>query len=184
MTDQSDESIMTGTRHMSGSAAIRLRNRTIAAFESSSPSSMLTSTIWAPFSTCWRATSSAVSKSPSRMSLANRAEPVTLVRSPTLTNSEVGSMARGSRPLRRHTGARRAGARAGRPATASAIASICAGVVPQQPPTRLTKPDSANSPSTALISSGVWSYPPKALGRPALGWQPTKVSLQRAISSM
>ena len=56
---------------------------------------MLTSTIWAPFSTCWRATSSAVSKSPSRMSLANRAEPVTLVRSPTLTNSEVGSIGEG-----------------------------------------------------------------------------------------
>ena len=47
-----DELIITGTRAMSGSAAIRLRNVTIAFSESSRPSSMLTSRIWAPFSTC------------------------------------------------------------------------------------------------------------------------------------
>ena len=54
-----DESTITGTRAMSGSLAIRLRNVTIAASESSSPSSMLTSMICAPFSTCSRATASA-----------------------------------------------------------------------------------------------------------------------------
>ena len=47
---------MTGTREMSGSAATRFRNVLIAAFESSIASSMLTSIICAPFSTCWRAT--------------------------------------------------------------------------------------------------------------------------------
>ena len=52
-------SIMIGTRAMSGSAAIRLRNVVIAFSESSRPSSMLTSRICAPVSTCWRATSSA-----------------------------------------------------------------------------------------------------------------------------
>ena len=56
-----EESIMTGTREMSGSEATRLRNRTIASSPSSIPSSMLTSMTWAPFSTCWRATSRAVS---------------------------------------------------------------------------------------------------------------------------
>ncbi len=61
MTDHFDESIMIGTRAMSGSAAIRLRNRTIASSESSRPSSMLTSMIWAPFSICERATVSASS---------------------------------------------------------------------------------------------------------------------------
>jgi len=85
MTDHFDESIMTGTRQMSGSAAIRLRKRTIAASESSMASSMLTSIIRAPFSTCSRAISSAVSKSPATISLRNFAEPVTLVRSPTMT---------------------------------------------------------------------------------------------------
>ena len=54
-----DESIMIGTRAMSGSAATRFRKRTIAASESSMPSSMLMSMICAPLATCWRATSSA-----------------------------------------------------------------------------------------------------------------------------
>ena len=54
-----EESIMTGTRAMSGSAAIRFRKRTIAASESSMPSSMLMSITCAPLATCWRATSSA-----------------------------------------------------------------------------------------------------------------------------
>ena len=52
-------STITGTRAISGSAAIRLRKVTMAASLSSRPSSMLTSMIWAPFSTCWRATSTA-----------------------------------------------------------------------------------------------------------------------------
>jgi hypothetical protein len=52
-------SIITGTRAMSGSAATRVRNRCIAASESSIASSMLTSITCAPFSTCWRATDSA-----------------------------------------------------------------------------------------------------------------------------
>jgi len=56
-----DESIMIGTRAMSGSLAIRWRKRTIAASPSSMPSSMLMSMIWAPASTCWRAMDSAAS---------------------------------------------------------------------------------------------------------------------------
>ena len=59
ITDHFDESIMIGTREMSGSAASRLRKVTMAASELSMPSSMLTSSMLAPFSTCWRATSSA-----------------------------------------------------------------------------------------------------------------------------
>ncbi len=59
ITENFDESTITGTRAMSGSAAIRLRNVTIAFSESSRPSSMLTSMICAPFSTWSRATSSA-----------------------------------------------------------------------------------------------------------------------------
>jgi hypothetical protein len=59
ITENFDESTITGTRAMSGSAAIRLRNVLIAASESSRPSSMLTSMICAPFSTCSRAIASA-----------------------------------------------------------------------------------------------------------------------------
>ena len=43
------------------------------------------------------------------------------------------------------------------PATASAMARICAGPVPQQPPMMLRKPDSAHSLISAAISSAVSS---------------------------
>ena len=56
MTVHFELSIMTGTREMSGSDAIMLRKVVMAFSESSRPSSMLTSMIWAPASTCWRAT--------------------------------------------------------------------------------------------------------------------------------
>ena len=59
ITDHFDESIMIGTREMSGSEATRFRNVVMACCESSIASSMLTSMICAPFSTCWRATVSA-----------------------------------------------------------------------------------------------------------------------------
>ena len=61
MTSQRDESSITGTVLMSGSDAMRFRNRVIAATESSIASSMFTSMSWAPASTCWRATSTASS---------------------------------------------------------------------------------------------------------------------------
>jgi hypothetical protein len=60
ITDHFELSIITGTRAMSGSAAISLRKVVIASTASSRPSSMLTSTTCAPFSTCWRATSTAL----------------------------------------------------------------------------------------------------------------------------
>ena len=59
ITENFEESTITGTRAMSGSAATRLRKSTIAFSESSRPSSMLTSMTWAPFSTWSRATASA-----------------------------------------------------------------------------------------------------------------------------
>jgi hypothetical protein len=58
ITDHFEESIITGTREMSGSEATRLRKVVIAFAESSIASSMFTSMICAPFSTCWRATAS------------------------------------------------------------------------------------------------------------------------------
>ena len=61
MTSHFEESSITGTTLMSGSEAMRLRNRVIAAAESSIASSMFTSMSWAPASTCWRATSTASS---------------------------------------------------------------------------------------------------------------------------
>ncbi len=51
ITSQRDESIMIGTRAISGSAAIRCKNVVMAAGESSMPSSMLTSIRLAPLRT-------------------------------------------------------------------------------------------------------------------------------------
>ena len=77
---------MIGTRDISGSDAIRLRNFTMAASLSSIASSIFTSIICAPASTCCLATSSASSYSPFKIRRLNFAEPVTLVLSPTLIN--------------------------------------------------------------------------------------------------
>ena len=92
---------MIGTREMSGSDAMSWRKRTMAASESSMASSMLISMTWAPFSTCWRATASASSKRLSRIIFAKAREPVTFVRSPTLTKNDSGPISQGSKPERR-----------------------------------------------------------------------------------
>ena len=60
MTSHLLESIISGTRQMSGSLATSLTKRSIAATPSIIPSSMLMSMTCAPASTCWRATDRAV----------------------------------------------------------------------------------------------------------------------------
>ena len=52
MTSHLLESIISGTREMSGSEETRLTKVDIASTPSSIPSSMLMSMTWAPFSTC------------------------------------------------------------------------------------------------------------------------------------
>jgi hypothetical protein len=98
-----------------------------------------------------------------------RAEPVTLVRSPTLTNSESAPMLQGSRPDSRQATGSSGMARGGCGLTASTMARIWSGVVPQQPPMMLMKPLAAQSPSSAAICAGVSSYSPNSFGRPAFG---------------
>ena len=103
------------------------------------------------------------------MRLRNFAEPVMLVRSPTLRNSESSVTESGSRPDRRNAGVDSDGTRGASPSTVLAMWAMWSGVVPQHPPTRLTKPLSAKSRRIAAVSSGSSSYSPKAFGRPALG---------------
>ncbi len=186
ITSHFDESIITGTRAMSGSVASRFRKRVIAAFESSMASSMLTSIICAPFSTCWRATASASSYWPFSIRRANAREPVTLVRSPTFTKSESSSMFIGSSPESRSLWSPAGIERGGRSLTACAMAAMCSGVVPQQPPAMLTKPDCANSPSSDEVISGVSSKPVSLIGfgRPALGYTQMAASHTRESSAM
>ena len=129
------ESIMTGTREMSGSEAIRLRNVTIAACESSMASSMFTSMICAPFSTCWRATVQrfgvvAAQDQPRERLRAGDVGALADVHEQRVVADVRAAPARtaaaSSRP--------RAPAAARTVARLRAMARICAGVVPQQPP--------------------------------------------------
>ena len=130
---------------------------------------MLMSIRFAPFSTCWRATSTAAAKSPDSIRPAKIFEPVMFVRSPTITKPVSGVIRNGSSPEKVVVAVVTGSSRGATPRTASAIIRTCSGVVPQQPPTRLTRPACANSPSRVLVISGVSSNPPKAFGRPALG---------------
>ena len=65
---------------------------------------MFTSSAFAPFRTCSIATWTASSRSPASTSERNRAEPVTFVRSPIITNPVSGQISKGSRPLHRVRG--------------------------------------------------------------------------------
>ena len=169
MISHLEESIMNGTLQISGSAAHKFKNRTMAALPSSIPSSILMSIICAPSSTWVRAISSASSYSSFRIKRLNFAEPVMLARSPTFTNNESAVIFSGSRPERRQAGSISGRERGFTPSTAFTISRICSGVVPQQPPTILTKPVSAHSLISAAISLAARSYSPNSLGKPAFG---------------
>ena len=92
-------------------------------------------------------------------------------------------MVSGSRPERRQAGGISGGTRGARPSAAAAIAVMCSGVVPQQPPTTFVRPDSTNSRRYEAVWSGVSSYSPNALGSPAFGWLETKQSAIRDSSA-
>ena len=171
ITSHFEESIIIGTRAISGSDATKFKKCDIALMASSIPSSMLMSIIWAPFSTCWRATWSASSNCSFKIMRANAFEPVTLVRSPTLTKSESSSITKGSRPESFVVFSTTGIWRGAMVFSASAIALICGGVVPQQPPAILMKPLSANSLTKAEVSAGFSSKPVSdiGLGNPAFG---------------
>jgi hypothetical protein len=57
------------------------------------------------------------------------------------------------------------------PRTASAMARMCSGVVPQQPPTMLSQPFFAHSPMIGAMSLGVAGKPvgSRGSGSPAFG---------------
>mmetsp|Transcript_13478 Transcript_13478/g.42218 ORF Transcript_13478/g.42218 Transcript_13478/m.42218 type:complete len:258 (+) Transcript_13478:2133-2906(+) len=167
-----DESTMMGRRETSGSGIAMFKNLVIAATPSSMPSSMLMSSTCAPLSAWCLAMSSALSYSPPMISFLNLIEPARLQRSPRLTKPRVPrSTVHASRPeicilgMPVIVGLTRGLT----DATAFANAPMCSGVVPQQPPSMLTMPRSANCFTSSANSAGFWSYPPIALGRPAFG---------------
>ena len=123
-----------GTFAISGSEAINIKKRTMASLDSSMPSSMLISIICAPFSTCCLATSSAASKSPLIINRLKTAEPVTFVRSPTLTNKLSAVMLSGSKPESPQCFSISGNFRGAVFSTAVTMALMVSGDVPQQPP--------------------------------------------------
>jgi hypothetical protein len=98
-----------------------------------------------------------------------RAEPVTFVRSPIMTKPVSGVIVNGSMPLKRGRRCLSGTSLGGCPRTASTIETTCSGVVPQQPPTRLTSPSAANSPRKRAVSCGCSSWSPISFGSPAFG---------------
>jgi hypothetical protein len=85
-------------------------------------------------------------------------DPVTLVRSPIMMKFDSGVTSSRSRPDRRRVGrAAGFGWRGGSPSTARAMAAMCSGVVPQQPPTMFRNPLAANSRTSEEVVSGVSS---------------------------
>ena len=156
---------------MSGSDATRFKKYFMAFTASSIPSSILISIICAPFSTCWRATDRASSYFSLMIKFANTFEPVTFVRSPTFTNKESSLIKNDSRPESLVTVSTFGISRGLISFISFAMALICSGVVPQQPPAIFTKPLVANSFNNDEVSSGFSSKPVSdiGLGNPALG---------------
>ncbi len=152
---------------------------------SSSASSMLTSMMLAPASTCCRATSTASSNFSSRISRANRREPGHVV--PLADHDEIGSgrNVNASWPLSRVSGSTRGERRGGAaPSTISASSSNVA---------RRRATTAAHDVQPAVLDElaqrappcccGVRSNPPNSLGSPALGWQLTYTGAIRDSSS-
>jgi len=98
ITSHLEESIIMGTRAISGSEATRFRKVVISCAASSKPSSIFTSMTKAPSSTCLRAIDKASSYFFSLMSRKNLREPATLQRSPTLTKLISGETSSNSNP--------------------------------------------------------------------------------------
>ena len=154
MAVQRELSTMIGSVAASGSVPRMFRNVVIASTESRRSASMFTSRMFAPPRTCSSATSVPPWKSFPSMSERKRAEPVTFVRSPIATNVVPSKISNGSSPAKRVSGRRVGTLRGGSPRTASTIAFVCSGVVPQQPPTTFTSPASPSSLSSRLVSWG------------------------------
>ena len=108
-----------------------------------------------------------------------------LVRSPTLTNGMSSVSANGSSPESSRRGVRVGTTRGVSPTTASAIAPMCGGVVPQHPPTMLTRPASANSLRNPAVVVGCLVVVAEFVRAvPAFGYTHSNVSATAEISSM
>jgi hypothetical protein len=130
------------------------------------PSSMFTSMIWAPFSTCWRATGQRALVVPSLMSAGTaRAGDVGALAD--VDEVGVGAGPQTARARRGAGGGAGGPARGATPCTASAMARMWSGVVPQQPPTMLTSPPAHSRSFTAI--SGALVVAAQRVGQTGIG---------------
>src|SRR6266540_7420409 len=98
------------------------------------------------------------------------------LRLPYRTFVEVSAKApKPAREARALPGLRGSARRGGTPRTPFTIAPMCSGVVPQQPPTRLSQPFAAQATTFGANDSGVSGNPvgESASGNPAFGYAPT-----------
>ena len=106
-----------------------------------------------------------------------------LVRSPTLTNSESSVMFSGSRPGQPQRRRELAGLARRVPGDGLAIAAMWSGVVPQQPPTMLTRPARRTRRAISAVSSGGLVVLAEGVGQAGVGVAETKQSATRESSA-
>ena len=150
ITSGSVESIISGTLTLRTTWS---RNAVTSASSSRSGSARHTSTTWAPPRTCRRPTSAASSNAPAAINRLNRREPMTFVRSPTSSGRLSSSITSGSSPDTALP-ACRGGRRGVLPSSIRSSRRMCAGVVPQQPPSMFSQPWSTKRSSLAASDSG------------------------------
>mmetsp|Transcript_48871 Transcript_48871/g.135852 ORF Transcript_48871/g.135852 Transcript_48871/m.135852 type:complete len:205 (+) Transcript_48871:1503-2117(+) len=145
ITGHFEESIMKGSLATFGSVTHMRMNLPMANFPSMRSESKLKSRMSAFFSHWARHTSMASSHLYASTSFLNFAEPMRLHRSPTHWNPASGFKMHGSRPDNCMHGylASSGSLRGGQSLTFLATAAMCEGNVPQQPPTKLSRPSLA-----------------------------------------
>ena len=140
ITSHLEESIITGTRAISGSEAIRFRKIVISSLASSKPSSILISMTCAPSSTCWRAILRASSYFFSFINRRNLREPATLQRSPTFIKLFSGFTSKSSKPDSQRLSVFGTGICGATSTIRAEYSAIYSSVVPQHPPIIFTNP--------------------------------------------
>ena len=172
MTSHFEESIITGTRLMSGSAAMSLKKVGHRLFGVEHPLVHVhVDELGAVFHLLAGDFERLLVVSLADEPGENAPSPPRWCARPRSRTPVSGPMFNGSRPLRRQRGGISGMRRGAKPSTASLIARMCAGVVPQQPPTQVQKAALREFGEHLghVGGGGVVVFAEFSLGRPALG---------------
>ena len=134
---------------------------------------MFTSSRFAPPRTCSSATSTAPWKSFASISRRNRADPVTLVRSPTTTKPVSGRIMNGSSPEKRGCAERGGTVRGGRPSTRARYRVCVLGHRPAAAADEVHEPVLRERAQVAARVRGLLVVQPERVRQPGVGWHET-----------